>query len=370
MRIGLSTTMLEPSRNGGRKDGIGVYTSYLMAGMRKLGESVLPFSFPGYGVRGQLRTGHSLGVPFAVAGAASLGSGSLWRLNPPVDVYHATDYRVLAMRCPVIATLYDAIPMANRALANDRMRGLKNIVMRRLARHADRIIAISEHAVAELVEHYRVDDSRIRIIHCGVDRAWLQPPDAAVSEEVLSNRRLKPGYFLTVGTLQPRKNIEAAVAAHARLPASIRTARPLVVVGRPGWHCDRLIALLREKEAVGDVRWLADVADEGELRALYAAASVFIFPSLHEGFGLPVLEAFASGVPVVATNATAVPEVSAGIAIEVDPLSTTAIADGMCVLAENTRERQWRITAGRKRAAEMSWDAMVARTRAVYREVL
>lgn len=351
-------------------DGIGVYTTNLIAGMRKRGESVVPLSFPEFGVRGQLSTGRSIGIPFAVAGAASLAPGPPWRVKPPVDVYHATDYRVLAMRCAVVATLYDAIPMVDPTLANHRMRGLKNIVMRRLARHADRIIAISQHAVTELIEHYRVDESRIRVIHCGVERAWLQRTDDNFTQEVLNRRRLAPGYFLTVGTLQPRKNIEAAVAAHDCLPVSIRKSRPLVVVGRPGWNCDRLITLLREKEAEGNVRWLPDVGGEDELRALYAAASVFVFPSLYEGFGLPVLEAFASGVPVVATNATAVPEVSAGIGIEVDPRSTSAIAEGMYVLAEDRSEREWRIAAGYKRAKQMSWDAMVARTLKVYREVL
>lgn len=369
MQIGLSTSMLEPNRKRGRIDGIGVYTSYLMAGMCKRGESVVPLSFPPFGARGQLSNGISLGIPFPVAGAASLTPGPLWRVNPPVDVYHATDYRVLAMRCGVVATLYDAIPMVDPTLANHRMRRLKNIVMRRLARHADRIIAISQHAVPELVEHYRVDESRIRVIHCGVDRAWLQRPDNDVIQEVLNRRRLVPGYFLTVGTLQPRKNIEAAIAAHASLPTSIRATRPLVVVGRPGWHCDRLISMLREKQALGAVHWLPDVASKSELRALYAAASVFVFPSLYEGFGLPVLEAFASGIPVVATNLTAVPEVSKGIAIEVDPRSPSAIAEGMHVLAENRSERKWRIAAGYNRANQMSWDATVSKTLEVYEEV-
>ncbi len=379
MRIGLSVGTLEPARARGRIDGIGVYTSHLMAGLAARGQEVQGFSFPGFsfpafslpglGRRGGPTLGRPLGLPFPAAALGAIASGGRLALAPPVDVFHATDYRIVPMRCPVVATLHDAIPMADPALSSRRLRGLKNALMRRLARFADVVVAVSAFSVAELVEHFGIDPARVRVIHAGVDPAWLTPPEPALLARVLAARRLEPGYFLSVGTLQPRKNVERILAAHALLPAALRRERPLVVVGRPGWRCDGLVAELRARVAAGEARWLADVAEPEELRALYAAAGVFVFPSLHEGFGLPVLEAFASGVPVVTANTTSLPEVSAGIAREVDPTSVEAIAEAMAALAAPGEERRRRIAAGRARARALGWEVMVDRLLALYREL-
>ncbi len=369
MKVGLSTTVLEPSRTGGRLDGMGVYTQHLFDGLKARGQIVEPLSFPKLGKAGQLSVGQSFGMPFPVAALGGVFSGGFWRQGPKVDIYHSTDYRVLPMRCPVVATLYDAIPMVDPAMANPQFRALKNALMRKLASYADAVIAISTYAVAELVEHYHVDESRIRVIHCGVDSAWLEPLQPAFIDQTLATYGLRPGYFLSVGTLQPRKNVERVVEAHARLPEDIRKQHPLVVVGRPGWRCDELVETLRRKEAVGEVRWLSNVADMFELRALYAAADTFVFPSLYEGFGLPVLEAFASGVSVVTSNTTSLPEVSMGIAYEVDPTSVDAIAEAIFQSVTGV-DRQHRVDAGRVRARSLSWDAMVDQTLALYRELV
>ncbi|OBS09987.1 hypothetical protein Thpro_021037 [Acidihalobacter prosperus] len=241
--------------------------------------------------------------------------------------------------------------------------------MRKLASYADAVIAISSYSVAELVEHYRVDESRIRVIHCGVDKVWLTDPDPAFVGQILPRYGLTPGYFLAVGTLQPRKNFTRVIEAHALLPQEVRREHPLVVVGKPGWRCENLIETLKHKEAQGEVRWLSDVGERAELRALYYGASTFVFPSLYEGFGLPVLEAFASGIPVVTSNTTSLPEVSAGIAWEVDPTSATDIAEAMLKSLVDEDERQTRIAAGRERVRLMSWDKTVEETLGVYREL-
>jgi alpha-1,3-rhamnosyl/mannosyltransferase len=180
---------------------------------------------------------------------------------------------------------------------------------------------------------------------------------------------LRPGYYLFVGILQPRKNLERVLQAHDTLPAELRRERPLVVVGKAGWRCEALLEKLMVKVASGEAYWLNDVHGITELRHLYAGAGVFVFPSLYEGFGLPVLEAFASGVPVVTSNTTSLPEVSAGVGFEVDPASVEEISFAM-ERALLDDERAWRIPAGRQRAAGMGWDACVEGTLSVYRRVL
>jgi alpha-1,3-rhamnosyl/mannosyltransferase len=254
-------------------------------------------------------------------------------------------------------------------MANPRFRRFKNFVLRRAAGFADHVIAISRYSVAELVEHFKVPESRISVVYCGVGSEWLSPLPEADWHETLVRRGLRPGYYLFVGILQPRKNLERVLQAHDALSAELRRERPLVVVGKAGWRCEALLEKLMTKVASGEAYWLNDVHGITELRHLYAGAGVFVFPSLYEGFGLPVLEAFASGVPVVTSNTTSLPEVSAGAGFEVDPASVEEIAFAM-QRALLDDERAWRIPAGRRRAAEMTWDACIEGTLSVYRQVL
>lgn len=367
MRIGLSTTVLDPFYNHGRPDGMSVCTRQLASGLRQKGHFVQPYSFTEGGC------GQVGGVRFPASFQSMIAKGILLdgrtAFSPAVDLFHVTDYRVVPMKCPVIATLYDAIPMVFPEMASPRFRRLKNFVLRRAANFSDHVIAISQYSVAEIVEHFGVSEDRISVVHCGVDSSWLMPVDESLVLQTLAQRKLRKGYFLFVGILQPRKNLERVFLAHDALPASLRKERPLVVVGKAGWRCDELLEQLRKKIAGGEAYWLNDVYRFDELRALYAAAGVFVFPSLYEGFGLPVLEAFASGVPVVTSTATSLPEVSAGVGFEVSPISVDDIAEAM-LSALNEGERSWRIPAGRERARQLTWDACVNSTLSVYRKVL
>ena len=367
MRIGLSASVLDPAYNNGRPDGMSVCARHLLAGLTRLGHQVQQYSFTGeaHGIPNWRRFPASYGV-MAGLGIATAG---ISRFDPPVDIFHVTDYRAMPMRCPVVTTLYDAIPMVFPEMANPRFRCLKNFVLRRAAGFADHVIAISRYSVAELVEHYKVPESRISVVYCGVGSDWLSPLPEVDWHETLVRRGLRSGYYLFVGILQPRKNLERVLQAHDSLPAELRRERPLVVVGKAGWRCEALLKKLMAKVASGEAYWLNDVHGITELRHLYAGAGVFVFPSLYEGFGLPVLEAFASGVPVVTSNTTSLPEVSAGVGFEVDPVSVEEIAFAM-QRALLDDERTWRIPAGRRRAAEMTWDACVEGTLSVYRRVL
>jgi len=367
MRVGISASVLDPAYNNGRPDGMSVCTRQLLSGLSRSGHEVKQYSFTGNagGASDWQRFPHS----FAAMAGMGIATGGISRFNPPVDIFHFTDYRAVPMRCPVVATLYDAIPMVFPEMANPRLRRFKNFVLRKAAGFVDHVIAISRYSVPELVEHFGVPESRISVVYCGVGSEWLSPIPVADWRQTLLRRGLQAGYYLFVGILQPRKNLERVLQAHDSLTAELRKERPLVVVGKAGWRCEGLLQKLMAKVALGEAHWFNDVHGLNELRHLYAGAGVFVFPSLYEGFGLPVLEAFASGVPVVTSNTTSLPEVSGGVGFEVDPLSVEEIADAMQqgLLAE---ERAWRIPAGRQRAEEMSWDACVEGTLAVYRKVV
>ncbi len=374
IQVGISANMIEPALNGGRVDGIGVYTRALLAGLPEFDCAVQPWAYAPVrhpALVRQFSLSRALPGSFEWATVRDLLTPASVAAQVPADIYHVTDYRVVRMHCPVVATLHDAVPIKYPHWCNSRARGLKNWLQKKAAKKADHVIALSHYAVDELVECFGVDVRRITVIHCGVDQQWCVEPDAQEVAASIAKYQLQAGYFLFVGTLQPRKNVERIVQAYLRLPLATRKERQLVIVGRVGWQYEDLLRQIKAAQDNGAaVRWLAEVGSSQELRLLYAAAGVFVFPSLYEGFGIPVAEAFAAGVAVVTANTTSLPEVSQGAALEVDPLDVGAIADAMQQLASDDALRARCVAAGKARLPELSWQKTAEQTAKLYRAVL
>jgi alpha-1,3-rhamnosyl/mannosyltransferase len=189
--------------------------------------------------------------------------------------------------------------------------------------------------------------------------------DARFSTRVEPARLDKP-YVLAAGTLEPRKNLVRLIEAWAALPEAVRSRHVLALVGPTGWDVEATLAAARAHS--DDVRLLGYVGDD-ELVALYAGAAAFAYPSLYEGFGLPVLEAMAAGAPVVTSTASSLPEVAGDAALLVDPHDVRALRDALvAVLTDEGRATALR-AAGRERAAAFSWERAAVETLAVLRAI-
>ncbi len=373
--VGLSSNVLEPVFSGGRLDGIGIYTLALERGLRELGVATRRIGAPVRQGRRFARPqladvafGWPMGWAMAVCAVTGIRTPASARVEQAIDLYHATDYLVPRLsRTPVVATLYDAIPLAHPEWANPKLRRIKNALMRSAAANADLVLAISHSAVDELVLHYRVPRERIRVVPLGVDDDWFAPMTEAQIDALLTKRHVRRGSFLFVGTLQPRKNVGALLAAYDRLPAQVRDAHPLVIAGKYGWGAEDVKAALEARRASGDVQWL-DYVGHHELRALYATARAFVFPSLGEGFGLPVLEALAAGTPVIASDLPVLREVAADVATFVAPRDVDLLAEAMLREADGSAdpalpERR------RLQARRFEWATCARRTLDAYLEV-
>lgn len=233
---------------------------------------------------------------------------------------------------------------------------------------ASHVITVSESARQDLITHLGHPPERITAIPLGANPAFC-PHSASALVPVLTRWGLQPqGYSLYVGTIEPRKNIDRLLDAYEALPDALRRHYPLVLAGGPGWRSEHTHARMARAASAGWLHYLRYVP-QADLPALYAGARLFAYPSLYEGFGLPVLEAMASGVPVVTSNVSSLPEVVGDVALSIPPEDTDALRTA---LARGLQDQAWRahaIVAGPERAAQFTWERCVNQTVAVYGQV-
>ncbi len=224
-------------------------------------------------------------------------------------------------------------------------------------RQAAVVLVISERTRTDLLDWYHVPglDVKTKVVPLGVSTSI---PAGPLPEGI------EPGFILAVGTVEPRKNYPRLLEAYRRLRSGM-LAPPLVIAGRPGWAYGDTVDRIRKEPGV---RYLGHV-DEPTLSALYESAAALAFPSLYEGFGLPLLEAMARGLPAVVGKAGALPELAGDAAVLVDPEDVSSIEVGLEKVLSDASLRQRMTAAGKKRAAEFTWERSAALTREALRGI-
>jgi glycosyltransferase involved in cell wall biosynthesis len=231
---------------------------------------------------------------------------------------------------------------------------LGRLLMRAALRRAWRVVAISEHTRKDILLYAgRLSPDKVRVAHIGCGEMFRRKVEPGQIAEVLRRHGLTRRYLLFVGTLEPRKNISGLIRAFSRVASRI-SGHELVIAGRKGWKWEPIEEAAESSPVRARIRFLDYVPAE-DLPALYQGADAMVYPSLYEGFGIPVLEAMSCGVPVVTSNVSAIPEVTADAALLVDPADEKELAEKILVAVEHQAVRAELIRKGRERAELFSW---------------
>jgi glycosyltransferase involved in cell wall biosynthesis len=272
-------------------------------------------------------------------------------INPDTDVFHTCKLLHPPPRAKLTATVHDLtcwlMPEMHQAsnVAADRN------FAERIIKRADGLIAASAATRDDAVQILRLAPEKIRVIYHGIADSFFRVT-AKDAEAARSRCGLKRPYLLVVGTIEPRKNVDRLLNAYEALPASIREEFELVFAGPPGWAQSETLARLRQPSP--GVRYLGYVAEQ-DIPGIFAGATALVYPSLYEGFGFPVVQAMAAGTPVITSNVSALPEVSGGAAILIDPHSESELRDAMRDLLTSPARRQQMSESGRSNAQRFSW---------------
>jgi glycosyltransferase involved in cell wall biosynthesis len=376
MRIALDGTVIQEGL-----DGVARYTFNLANALAStvLAQDELFVLYEPGEARGQFRIEDLAAHPSLMlrpAQGLSKATGQVGLANSlraiEADVYHSP-YRLFTVltNVPTVITIHELSMLHAEGQRQSnwlgRLAQFTRSAQLSVVRRADAIICVSEFVRAELLDAIEIPPDKVHVVYNGVDHSRFHPryrPEARQRAARLLG--IEPPYVLTLATAEPRKNLRTLLHAYALLPEA--TPR-LVLAGAGNWGHGPIYEMVKEAGIERRVRFTGYVP-EAVLPDLYAGARCFVFPSLYEGFGLPVLEALACGAPVVTSDRTALPEVAGDAAFLVDPTNVAALAEAMNRVLDSKETRDTLRAKAPGQAARFSWERAARETRRVYESVL
>lgn len=289
--------------------------------------------------------------------------------NSKADIYHFFNYIVPPkIEGKVIVTVYDMVyKLFPETMTRKNYNRLDKELTRSISR-ADKVITISENSKKEILQYFDINEQKIDIIYPGIDNEiYTRKYNINDEKKVKQKYNLPENYILYLGTLEPRKNIIRIIDAYYELNNKIKDIK-LVLAGSKGWMYDDIFKKIKDY-GLEDKVIITGYIDEEDKPLLYKMSNAFVFPSLYEGFGMPVLEAMASGVPVITSNTSSLPEVVGDAGFLTDLYNTKELADAIIEVLENEELRAKMIDKGLKQSQKFSWKKSAKKLIEIYKEV-
>ncbi len=288
-----------------------------------------------------------------------------------MDLYHVPQNGLglpQKKTCPWVVTIHDLIPYLLPETVGPAYLEIFKKQMPDIIEKADHIITVSNHSKKDLVECLHADEKKISVIYEAPESTY-KPIQKRVAQARVANKYGIDGPFiLYLGGFSPRKNLQGLIDAFAKMNGDLPTPHKLVIFGRHSPNYQNVAAYV-EKQGFGDKVLFPGFAPMQDLIFLYNAASLFVYPSLYEGFGLPPLEALACGTPTVVSNISSLPEVVGDGAILIDPYSRDSLAEGIFKGLTDLPYQEQLVKKGLKRAEEFSWTKTAAQTIKIYQQL-
>lgn len=285
-----------------------------------------------------------------------------------IDVVHSLHYtHPLISPCPRVVTIHDLTFLRFSELHTTGRRLVMPFFIKRAVKHAEGLVFVSQVTCSDTEKLIPSSNRNLRsVIPHGVNVGAFQVSPTQ-KQQVLNKFSLAPPFLLFVGTLEPRKNVVRLVHAFERI-AEQYPELLLVIAGKPGWNFEDIFSAMESSRYRRRIRHVGFVS-ESEKRALLATCEILIYPSLYEGFGLPVLEAMAAGAPVITSNVSSLPEVAGNAAVLIDPSSVEELSQAIQSILSNATQREELSRKGKERAARFSWTQAAAQTLELYKRV-
>lgn len=284
----------------------------------------------------------------------------------PIDLFHSPDFVLppVSGRIPTLLTVHDlSFVHSPQTFPAQLVAYLNRIVPWSIGR-ASHVLADSVATKRDLIDVWQVPAEKIAVLYCGVNPAFQPITDEARLTAVRHKYHLDPApYILSVGTVQPRKNYQMLI--HAFRPVADQHPHHLVIAGGKGWLYDEMLAEVERQGLNGRVHFIGFV-DDADLPALYSGADLFAMPSLYEGFGLPLLEAMACGVPILSSNVSSLPEVVGETAVQLPPHDPQAWSQALLELLTSPQRRQQMIVDGFRQSRQFTWQQSASQLLEIY----
>jgi len=293
--------------------------------------------------------------------------------NLKIDIFHGVDHIGIpflykSKTCKYVVTIHDLITRIYPRTFTVKQRLIQNTLLPHILRKADRIIADSHSTKNDIIEFYPRHADKIRVVYEGVETQFF-PRSSQEIERVLNKYNIDFKYFFFLGTIEPRKNIARLVEAFIQLKQEGDVEQRLVITGRKGWLYKEILEKINKSHFSQDIIF-TDFVDDEDLPFLYSGAEIFLYPSLYEGFGLPVLEAMACGTPVITSNLSSLPEVAGDAGILIDPMNAEEIVQAMDKLSRDRKLGEELQKKGLERAKLFSWERVAKETLKLYQEII
>jgi glycosyltransferase involved in cell wall biosynthesis len=287
------------------------------------------------------------------------------------DLFHAPHYVLPPLTpCRSIVTIHDCIHLRfPQYLPNRGAYAYARASLWVATHRASRILTVSEASKRDILEYFNIPETKIDVIYNAIDERFNEPPAEADVARVQERFQLQDPFVLYAGNIKPHKNLERLIEAFYIFRRRGFDSVKLLIIGDEISKYATLRRAVHRLQLHKHVRFLGFVPDE-TLAVLYRLAAVFVFPSLYEGFGLPPLEAMASGTPVVTSNVSSLPEVVGDAAVLIDPHDADAIADGIYRVMSDAALRQHLRDSGFARVRHFSWERSIRRVHEIYQELL